>query len=90
MPLRGRRLASADGLAAVEIQCDTQLWNPEASFEAELVDGTRVRLRVDAAASTHRARVMRGTWVRLRFQLLALEVVRLRWCFDGVEYVVTL
>jgi Ca-activated chloride channel family protein len=90
VPLRGRRLPLADGLATVEIQCTTLLWNPEASFEAELDDGAIVTLQVDTAASTQRTRVSRGAWVRLRFRPPPGKVLRLWWSFDGVTYVVTL
>lgn len=88
--LRGRRLASAEGLATVEIQCEAMLWDPGASFEAELDDGTRVTLDVDMEASTRKGRVARGHHVRLRFRALPREVVLLRWSFDDVEYVVRL
>ncbi|QSQ21210.1 VWA domain-containing protein [Pyxidicoccus parkwayensis] len=88
VPLRGRWLASADGLDVVEIQCDTQLWEPGVPFHAQLGDGTRVTLNVDTAKSTRRTRVTRGIWVRLYFQALPREVVRLWWSFDGVTYIV--
>ncbi|MFP2924341.1 VIT domain-containing protein [Pyxidicoccus sp. 3LG] len=87
--LRGRRLAASDGLGTVELHGDILRWDPGATFEAELADGTRVTLDVDLATSTRKMCVSRGQRVRLRFRLPAAEVVLLRWSLDGVEYVVT-
>lgn len=88
--LNGRRLASDDQLTTVELQCDTMLWDPAVTFEAELEDGTRATLRVELEGCTRRGRVVRGQRVRLCFRTLPHRVVGLHWSFDGVEYAVTL
>jgi hypothetical protein len=88
--LKGRRLASADGTIAVEFEADEMEWEPSLDFEAELEDGTRVKLKVDHRRSTRTSKVASGALLRLVFEAPARRVIAIEFFSDGVRYQVDL
>lgn len=88
--LKGRKLVSVGGKLTVEVQADSMDWDPSAPMEAELEDGTRVKLKVDAKKTTGKAKLSAGMQLRVTFDEPAGNVRALIFWLHGVEYRVEL
>ncbi|MFL5318697.1 MAG: VIT domain-containing protein [Myxococcaceae bacterium] len=88
--LKGKRLASADGSVTIEIEADAMEWDPSAEFEAELEDGSRVRVKAEEKKSTRKSKVNAGTLLRLTFADPGKRVLTLSFFSNGVHYRVSL